>query len=105
MFNGDKNVARIEPLSPEELPAEAKPILEFAQQLMGFVANDVLTMARWPELLMVMQQLVAVVYGPGKLDDGLKRLVGMARQRGSRVPLLPGAYGSRIVIGTGHVAG
>jgi uncharacterized peroxidase-related enzyme len=101
MSNGDKNVARIEPLSPEELPSEAKPILEFAQQLMGFVANDVLTMARWPELLMVMQQLVAVVYGPGKLDDGLKRLVGMVASAaaGCRYCQAHTAYGSSLVPG------
>ena len=94
-------MARIEPLSPEELPAEAKPILEFAQQLMGFVANDVLTMARWPELLMVMQQLVAVVYGPGKLDDGLKRLVGMVASAaaGCRYCQAHTAHGSSLVPG------
>jgi len=70
-------VSRIEPLRFEELPAEAKPILEYARQLMGFVANDVLIMARWPELLLAMQQMVSVVYGQGQLDDGLKRLVGL----------------------------
>jgi len=96
---GDLDVARIEPLSTAELPAEAKPILEYAQQLMGFVANDVLTMARWPELLLAMQQLVAVVYGPGQLDDGLKRLVGMVASAaaGCRYCQAHTAHGSSMV--------
>ena len=94
-------MARIKPLSIEELPAAAKPILEYSQQLMGFVANDVLTIARWPELLLVMQQLVSVVYGPGKLDDGLKRLVGMVASAaaGCRYCQAHTAYGSSMVPG------
>lgn len=92
---------RIEPLSFEELPAEAKPVLEYAQQLMGFVANDVLTMARWPALLNAMQQLVSVVYGPGKLDDGLKRLVGMVASAaaGCRYCQAHTAHGTSLVPG------
>jgi len=43
---------------------------------MGFTANDVLAMARWPELLEAMKQLVDVVYKPGELDDVLKRMIG-----------------------------
>jgi uncharacterized peroxidase-related enzyme len=94
-------VARIEPLTPEKLPAEAQPILEYAQQLMGFVANDVLTMARWPELLLAMQQIVAVVYGPGRLEDGLKRLVGMVASAaaGCRYCQAHTAHGTSLVPG------
>ncbi len=68
---------RVEPLLADELPGELKPILEFSVQTMGFVANDVLTMARWPALLAAMQPLVALLYGPGELDSGLKRLIGV----------------------------
>jgi uncharacterized peroxidase-related enzyme len=70
-------MARIKPLPKEALPEPAQPVLEYAEKLMGFVANDVLTMARWPELLMAMQQLVGVIYGPGQLDDGIKRLIAL----------------------------
>ena len=70
-------MARLEPLSPEELPEELRATFEFAEQTMGFTANDVLTMARWPALLNAMRQVVAVTYGPGELDLGLKRLIGM----------------------------
>lgn len=68
---------RIEPLKPSELPPEAQSVLQYAEQTMGFVANDVLTMARWPELLGAMQPIVGVIYGPGQIDDGLKRLIAM----------------------------
>lgn len=94
-------MARIEPLGIEDLPVEARPILEYAQQLMGFVANDVLTMARWPELLLAMQQLVAVIYGPGRLDDGLKRLIGMVASAaaGCRYCQAHTAHGTSLVAG------
>lgn len=94
-------MARLEPLKPEELPAEAQSILEYAQNLMGFVANDVLTMARWPDLLLAMQQLVAVVYGPGQLEDGLKRLIGMVASAaaGCRYCQAHTAHGTSLIPG------
>ena len=94
-------MARIEPLDTSELPAEVRSVLEYAEQLMGFVANDVLTMAHWPELLSVMHQLVAVIYGPGELDDGLKRLVAMvvSAASGCRYCQAHNAHGSSVVPG------
>jgi uncharacterized peroxidase-related enzyme len=68
---------RLDPLTADELPDELKPVLEFSRQTMGFTANDVLTMARWPALLMAMQPVVGVIYGPGELDMGLKRLIAI----------------------------
>lgn len=69
-------MSRIAPLSLEELPEKTRSSLEFAQGIMGFTANDVLTMARWPDLLCAMEQLVTVIYKPGALDPLLKRLIG-----------------------------
>jgi uncharacterized peroxidase-related enzyme len=68
-------VTRITPLSLAELPAETRQDLLYAQELMGFTANDVLAMARWPELLAAVKTLVAVVYAPGDLDPELKRMM------------------------------
>lgn len=76
-------MSRIEPLQSADIPDAVRPILEFSQQIMGFTANDVLTMARWPELLQAMQPMVAVIYGPGRLDDGLKRLIGLVASTAS----------------------
>lgn len=68
-------MTRIAPLTVEELPEAMQRDLAFAQDLMGFTPNDVLTMARWPELLAAMKGLVDVVYSPGELDAGLKRMI------------------------------
>ena len=68
---------RIEPLPVEELPEELQPVLAFSREVMGFVANDVLTMARWPALLEALRPVVDVIYGPGQVDLELKRLVAM----------------------------
>ncbi|APE28126.1 carboxymuconolactone decarboxylase family protein [Aurantiacibacter gangjinensis] len=70
-------MSRIAPLSPEELPEETRAALAFAQETMGFTANDTLTMARWPELLGAMEQLVATIYGNSEVDLKLKRLVAL----------------------------
>jgi uncharacterized peroxidase-related enzyme len=94
-------MARLEPLNINELPDAAKPILEYAQQLMGFAANDVLTMARWPELLNAMQQLVGVIYGQGEVEDELKRLVALvvSAAAGCRYCQAHNAHGSSMLPG------
>jgi uncharacterized peroxidase-related enzyme len=68
-------MARIKPLDLDSLPDEARANLDYAEKLMGFTANDVLTMARWPEFLEAAKQLVHVVYKPGELDPALKRMI------------------------------
>ena len=69
-------MARIEPITPEQLPEDLRPVFEFAETTMGFTANDVMTMAIWPELIRSMQPVVAAIYGPGEVDSDLKKLVG-----------------------------
>lgn len=68
-------MTRITPMTLEELPPETRDSLAYAEELMGFTPNDVLTMAHWPELLSAMQTLVAVIYKPGALDPSLKRMI------------------------------
>ena len=68
-------MARIKPLSVEELPEDVRKHLRFAEELMGFIPNDVLTLAKWPALLEASKQLVAVAYAPGELDISLKRMI------------------------------
>ena len=65
------------PLPMESLPAAQQAAIARAEQLMGFVPNDALTMARNPALMEAFASLVAAVYAPGKVDSGLKRLIGM----------------------------
>ncbi len=59
----------------EDLPEATREALEYAQGIMGFAPNDVLTMAHWPELLEAMEQLVSTIYRPGELDPALKRMI------------------------------
>jgi uncharacterized peroxidase-related enzyme len=68
-------MTRIAPLRPEALSPQMREELAFAQELMGFSPNDVLTMARWPAFLAAVKQVVAVVYAPGALEPMLKRLM------------------------------
>jgi uncharacterized peroxidase-related enzyme len=68
-------MTRIAPFPVEELPPETRAELAYAQELMGFTPNDVLAMARWPELLVAVKGLVDVAYAPGELDPGLKRMI------------------------------
>jgi uncharacterized peroxidase-related enzyme len=68
-------MTRIKPLAIESLSREARGNLEYASELMGFTPNDVLAMAHWPEFLEAAKQLVEVVYKPGELDPGLKRMI------------------------------
>ncbi len=62
-------------MAVEDLPPATREALTYAQGIMGFAPNDVLTMAHWPELLEAMERLVSVIYKPGQLDPVLKRLI------------------------------
>ncbi|MDJ0929475.1 MAG: carboxymuconolactone decarboxylase family protein [Gammaproteobacteria bacterium] len=70
-------MSRLAHAEPADLPGEMKAVLDFAEQNMGFRPNDVLIMARWPELLQAMLPVVATVYSPGTVGMELKRMVGL----------------------------
>lgn len=70
-------MTRIAPKAPAEALG-GKEAAEFARRMMGYIPNSVLTMAHWPELLDAFRQLVGVIYGESRLDNGFKRLIGHA---------------------------
>ena len=74
-------MSRLQPLTLNEVEAETRQMIKNAESLMGFVPNDALVMARHPRVLKAMWGLVAVVYGPGEVDNGLKRLIGEATSK------------------------
>lgn len=74
-------MSRLTPLSLEQVDPETRAMIENAETLMGFVPNDALVMARHPALTKAMWGLVAAVYGPGQVDNGLKRLIGEAASK------------------------
>mgnify|MGYP001798477937 CR=1 FL=1 len=50
---------------------------------MGFLPNDGLVMAHKPEVLTAVFDLARAVYAPGKIDAGLKRMIGHIASRAS----------------------
>lgn len=74
-------MSRLPPLALEDLDAETSDLIANAETLMGFVPNDALVMARHPQLLKAMWGLVAAIYGPGEVENGLKRLIGEATSK------------------------
>ena len=74
-------MSRLAPLSLDQVDPDTRVMIENAENLMGFIPNDALVMARHPALTKAMWGLVAAVYGPGQVDNGLKRLVGEAASK------------------------
>lgn len=66
---------RIPPPDAADLSADIRAILAESDQFMGFAATDIRVMAKWPELLQAMSAVVGTVYGPGEIDEPLKRLL------------------------------
>ncbi len=74
-------MSRVAPLDIDALDPQSRARLDEAEALMGFRPNDALVMARRPALLRAMGALVAAAYGEGRVDAGLKRLVGEAASK------------------------
>ena len=68
-------MAHIHPLERSEL-AEFDVVFELTEAAMGFVPRSMFTMGRNPALLQAFAQLAGTVLGPGRVDGGLKQLVG-----------------------------
>ncbi len=73
-------MAHVPPLSRDELP-ELAPLLAVVEQVMGFVPNSLLTMARWPELVRAFTPLAGLVNGPGQVPAATKRVVAFVSSR------------------------
>lgn len=75
---------RIDPLNVDAtLPDSLAAMIAGSDAFMGFAANDVRTLALWPELLQVLGPIVHTIYGPGTVDEGLKRLIAEATSQAS----------------------
>ncbi len=70
-------MSRIPPVATGELSVADQQIVDAATEFMGFTPNDALVMARRPRLLAAFAELVDVIYAPGLIDGGLKRLIGL----------------------------
>lgn len=65
---------RVKPLSRDDLP-EFEPLFAMTEQVLGFVPNALLTLARRPDILRPFAALAASVMTSGRLDGQLKQLV------------------------------
>lgn len=69
-------MSRLPQLPLSEIPEEAKPLFDVAKNMMGFTPNDAFDMARNPAILKGVAAMCGSIYAPGKVDAGLKRLIG-----------------------------
>ena len=70
-------MSRIAPLTFEDLDAELQPLMSAGNEMMGFMPNDGLIMARKPAVLRAMHGLLESIYVPGSVPIELKELVGL----------------------------
>ncbi len=68
-------MSRVDPISK---PKQGKlgPLFKQAEAWMGFMPNDGLTMAHKPAVLTSFFDLAKAIYAEGKIDAGLKRMIG-----------------------------
>jgi len=70
-------MSRTAPLTFEDLDAELQPLMSAGNEMLGFMPNDGLIMARKPAVLRAMQGLLQSIYMPGSVPNELKKLVGL----------------------------
>ena len=56
---------------------QCESALSQAQDMMGYLPNDVLSLCNWPELLQSLSGLVKTILQSGQVDPALKRLIGI----------------------------
>jgi len=69
-------MSRLPKLPDTNIPEEAKPLFDFAHNMMGFTPNDAYDMARNPAILKGVAAMCGAIYAPGEISQGLKRLIG-----------------------------
>lgn len=73
-------MSRIPPISnPKE--GDLAPLFKNAESWMGFMPNDGLIMGHKPDVLNSFFGLAKAIYAPGKIDGGLKRMIGHISSR------------------------
>ena len=76
-------MSRLEPLALEDLDPQTRSLILKGRDMLGFLPNDGLTMARVPGLVEAMLRLVRAAYGPGGVDMETKRLVALMNSAAS----------------------
>lgn len=69
-------MARISSIERKQLP-DFEPMFQVLDNTMGYVPNNFLSMAHWPELLGAFGSLAATVLQTGEVEGDLKQLIAM----------------------------
>lgn len=67
---------RIPTVPRDQLP-DFEPMFQLLEGSMGYIPNNMLSMAHWPELLTAFGGIGATILQTGEVDRGLKQLVAM----------------------------
>lgn len=70
-------MARVRPLTPDEVDPTVREAMEVQERQLGIVPNSLLTMAHRPEMAAAWANLTRTVVGPGTVDGELKQLVAL----------------------------
>ena len=84
-------MARISTLSREQLP-DFEPMFQILENTMGYIPNNFLSMAHWPELLTAFGGIAATILQTGEVEGGFKAAGGDGREHGEWLPLLSGSH-------------
>lgn len=76
-------MARLPIPSLDDLSEDRRAMIEAAEAMMGFVANDALLMSKKPALTEAFAGLVGAIYSPSEIEPGLKRLIGLVTSAAS----------------------
>jgi len=76
-------LARLPVPSIDDLSADCRAMIDAAEAMMGFVANDALMMSKNPALTKAFAGLVGAIYAPSEIEPGLKRLIGLVTSAAS----------------------
>ena len=57
--------------------SDLKETIKQVESSMGYIPNDLLTLAHWPDMVPALGNLVSVVLDGGTVDGGLQRLIGI----------------------------
>ena len=65
------------PRLDSDATSDLKETIKQVESSMGYIPNDLLTLAHWPDMVPALGNLVSVVLDGGTVDGGLKRLIGI----------------------------
>ena len=76
-------MSRINPADRSELSKEIQTLMDQSETMMGFVPNDALIMAKNPELLQSVSQLINTIYSFRSISEEIRSLVGLMASQAS----------------------